>query len=108
MEFSIKLGSNPEFTASVLVAYARAAYKYAQEGFTGAKTVLDIPFAYLSPKSSAELRKERSEERRVGKECRSRKTPCQYKRKHRNTEGAIQRREPGDRHSTRGGPGRAA
>ena len=58
MEFSIKLGSNPEFTASVLVAYARAAYKYAQEGFTGAKTVLDIPFAYLSPKSSAELRKE--------------------------------------------------
>lgn len=58
MEFSIKLGSNPEFTASVLVAYARAAYKYAQEGFTGAKTVLDIPFAYLSPKSGAELRKE--------------------------------------------------
>jgi len=58
MEFSIKLGSNPEFTASVLVAYARAAYKYAQEGFVGAKTVLDIPFAYLSPKSGAELRKE--------------------------------------------------
>jgi len=58
MEFSIKLGSNPEFTGSVLVAYARAAYKYAQEGFTGAKTVLDIPFAYLSPKSGAELRKE--------------------------------------------------
>ncbi len=58
MEFSIKLGSNPEFTASVVVAYARAAYKYAQEGFVGAKTVLDIPFAYLSPKSGAELRKE--------------------------------------------------
>lgn len=58
MEFSIKLGSNPEFTASVLVAYARAAYKYAQEGFTGAKTVLDIPFAYLSPKSGADLRRE--------------------------------------------------
>lgn len=58
MEFSIKLGSNPEFTASVLVAYARAAYKYAQEGFNGAKTVLDIPFSFLSPKSGAELRKE--------------------------------------------------
>lgn len=58
MEFSIKLGSNPEFTASVLVAYARAAYKYAQEGFAGAKTVLDIPFAYLSPKSGADLRRE--------------------------------------------------
>lgn len=58
MEFSIKLGSNPEFTASVLVAYARAAYKYVQEGFVGAKTVLDIPFAYLSPKSAADLRKE--------------------------------------------------
>lgn len=58
MEFSIKLGSNPEFTASVVVAYARAAYKYAQEGFAGAKTVLDIPFAYLSPKSGAQLRKE--------------------------------------------------
>lgn len=58
MEFSIKLGSNPEFTASVVVAYARAAYKYTQEGFVGAKTVLDIPFAYLSPKSGAQLRKE--------------------------------------------------
>lgn len=58
MEFSIKLSSNPEFTASVLVAYARAAFKLAQEGAVGAKTVLDIPFAYLSPKSGAELRKE--------------------------------------------------
>ena len=58
MEFAIKLGSNPEFTASVLVAYARAAYKYAQQGFVGAKTVLDIPFAYLSPKSGADLRRE--------------------------------------------------
>ncbi len=58
MEFSIKLGSNPEFTASVLVAYARAAHRYAQEGAVGAKTVLDIPFAYLSPKSGAALRKE--------------------------------------------------
>lgn len=58
MEFSIRLGSNPEFTGSVLVAYARAISRYAQEGFVGAKTVLDIPFAYLSPKSAEQLRKE--------------------------------------------------
>lgn len=57
MEFSLKLGSNPEFTSSVLVAYARAAYKMASEGIKGAKTVLDIPPAYLSPKSGEELRK---------------------------------------------------
>jgi diaminopimelate dehydrogenase len=58
IEFGLKLDSNPEFTASVLVAYARAAYKLAREGQFGAKTVFDIPFAYLSPKSGAELRKE--------------------------------------------------
>lgn len=58
IEFGLKLDSNPEFTASVLVAYARAAYKLAREGQAGAKTVFDIPFAYLSPKSGAELRKE--------------------------------------------------
>src|SRR5690606_3126313 len=58
MEFSIKLSSNPEFTASVLVAYARAAHRFAREGFVGAKTVMDIPFAYLSPKSGADLRRE--------------------------------------------------
>ncbi|GIP34122.1 diaminopimelate dehydrogenase [Paenibacillus sp. J2TS4] len=58
MEFGLKLGSNPEFTASVLVAYARAAYKLAKEGQTGARTVLDIPFGYLSPKSPEQLRKE--------------------------------------------------
>jgi len=58
MEFSLKLESNPEFTASVLVAYARAAHRYAKEGFKGAKTVLDIPYGYLSPKTAAELRKE--------------------------------------------------
>ena len=58
IEFGLKLDSNPEFTASVLVAYARAAAKFAQEGAYGAKTVFDIPFAYLSPKSPAELRKE--------------------------------------------------
>jgi diaminopimelate dehydrogenase len=57
IEFSLKLESNPEFTASVLVAYARAAYRFALEGQAGAKTVFDIPFAYLSPQSGAELRK---------------------------------------------------
>lgn len=57
-EFSLNLESNPEFTASVMVAYARAIYKFAQEGFAGAKTVFDIPFGYLSPKSPEQLRKE--------------------------------------------------
>lgn len=58
MEFALKLDSNPEFTASVLAAYARAAYRLHQEGQFGAKTVFDIPFGYLSPKSAEELRKE--------------------------------------------------
>lgn len=58
MEFGLKLDSNPEFTSSVLVAYARAAYKLYKEGQVGAKTVFDIPLGYLSPKSAAELRKE--------------------------------------------------
>ncbi len=58
IEFSLKLDSNPEFTASVLVAYARAAYRMACEGMKGCKTVLDVPPAYLSPKSGAQLRKE--------------------------------------------------
>lgn len=52
IEFSIKLDSNPEFTASVLVAYARAVHRLNKEGQTGAKTVFDIPLAYLSNKSS--------------------------------------------------------
>ena len=56
IEFSLKLDSNPEFTTSVLIAYARAAYRLAQEGQTGCKTVLDVPPAYLSAKSSDELR----------------------------------------------------
>ncbi|MBR1760405.1 MAG: diaminopimelate dehydrogenase [Schwartzia sp.] len=56
VEFSLKLDSNPEFTASVLVAYARAAHRLAAEGQKGAKTVLDIPPAYLSPKTGEELR----------------------------------------------------
>ena len=57
MEFSLKLGSNPEFTASVLVACARAAVRLSREGQIGAKTIFDLPPAYLSPKSSEELRR---------------------------------------------------
>ena len=56
IEYSLKLDSNPEFTASVIVAYARAAYKLCAEGSYGAKTVLDIAPAYLSQKSGEELR----------------------------------------------------
>lgn len=58
MEFGLNLGSNPEFTASVLTAYARAAVRLGRQGQRGAKTVFDIPFGLLSPKSEAELRKE--------------------------------------------------
>ncbi|MEG0472188.1 MAG: diaminopimelate dehydrogenase [Solibacillus sp.] len=58
MEFSLKLQSNPMFTSSVLVAYARAAHKLRSKGDKGAKTVFDIPYGLLSPKSPAELRKE--------------------------------------------------
>jgi diaminopimelate dehydrogenase len=58
MEFSLDLCHNAEFTASVLVAYARAAYRCHQEGRTGAFTVLDVPIAYLSPESAGALRKE--------------------------------------------------
>lgn len=58
VEFSLKLDSNPEFTASVLVAYARAVYKLNKEGQSGAKTVFDIPLAYLSSKSPEDLRRE--------------------------------------------------
>ena len=56
VEFNLKLDSNPEFTASVLVAYARAAYKFSQEKNFGCKTVLDIPPAYLSAEDGATLR----------------------------------------------------
>ena len=56
IEFSLKLDSNPEFTSSVIVAYARAIYRLNAEGVIGAKTVLDIPPAYLSPLSAEELR----------------------------------------------------
>lgn len=58
MEYSLKLDSNPEFTSSVLVTYARAAYRLNQSGEAGAKTVFDIAPGLLSPKSAAELRKE--------------------------------------------------
>ena len=58
IEYSLKLDSNPEFTANVLVAYARAAYRLNQKGECGCKTVFDIPPALLSPKSGEDLRKE--------------------------------------------------
>lgn len=58
IEFGLKLGSNPEFTASVLVAYARAAVRLNREGQRGAKTVFDIPPGCLSPKSAEQLRRE--------------------------------------------------
>lgn len=57
IEYSLKLDSNPEFTASVLVAYARAAYRLNREGQSGCRTIFDIAPAYLSAKDGAELRK---------------------------------------------------
>ena len=56
MEFSLKLDSNPEFTSSVLLAYARAVYRLNSEGSTGCKTIFDIPAAYLINKSAEDLR----------------------------------------------------
>lgn len=58
IEYSLKLGSNPEFTAAVLVAYARAAFRLHKKGMYGAHSVLDIAPGLLSPKSPAQLRKE--------------------------------------------------
>ena len=58
IEYSLKLDSNPEFTSSVLVAYARAAARLNREGVSGCKSVLDIAPSYLSPKSGEDLRKE--------------------------------------------------
>lgn len=58
MEYSLKLDSNPEFTANVLVAYARAVYRMAVEGKKGAITVFDVAPALLSPKSTEQLRAE--------------------------------------------------
>ncbi len=57
IEYSLKLDSNPEFTSSVIVAYARAAYRMKQEGQKGCKTVFDVAPAYLSALDGAELRK---------------------------------------------------
>lgn len=56
IEYSLKLDSNPEFTTSVLVAYARAAMRMKAEGMSGCKTVLDVPPAYLSAMSDEDLR----------------------------------------------------
>ena len=58
IEYSLKLDSNPEFTASVIVAYARATHRMKREGVVGCKTVFDVPPVYLSPKSRDELIKE--------------------------------------------------
>ena len=57
-EFSLNLDSNPEFTGSVLVAYARAIYRLRKQGKTGAITVLDIPAALLSTKTHDEILKD--------------------------------------------------
>jgi len=57
IEYSLKLESNPEFTSSVLVAYARAAVRMNAEGMCGCKTVFDVAPSYLSPKSPEDLRK---------------------------------------------------
>ena len=57
IEYSLKLDSNPEFTSSILVAFARAAYRLNKEGQTGCKTVFDIAPAYLHIESAEELRR---------------------------------------------------
>ena len=57
IEYSLKLDSNPEFTSSVLVCYARAAYRMSKEGMSGCKTVFDVAPAYLTFKSAEEIRK---------------------------------------------------
>ena len=56
IEYSLKLDSNPEFTSSVIIAYARAAYRLSKEGQCGCKTVFDIAPAYLSMQSGEQLR----------------------------------------------------
>ena len=56
IEYSLKLDSNPAFTSSVLIAYARAIYRLNKEGAIGCKTVFDIAPAYLSPLSGEEIR----------------------------------------------------
>jgi len=58
LEFNLKLDSNPEFTSSVLVAYARGVHALYKDGKKGAISVFDMPLGYLSPKSASTLRKE--------------------------------------------------
>ena len=58
VEYSLKLDSNPEFTASVLAACARAVHRMHTAGQTGCKTILDVPPALLSPLSGEELRRQ--------------------------------------------------
>lgn len=57
IEYKLTLDSNPQFTSSVLCAFARAAYRMSQEGMTGCKTIFDIPPAYLHPENGEYLRK---------------------------------------------------
>ena len=57
IEYSLKLDSNPEFTSSVLVCYARAAYRMNKEGMNGCKTVFDVAPIYLSQNTPEDLRK---------------------------------------------------
>ncbi|MBR6485108.1 MAG: diaminopimelate dehydrogenase, partial [Lachnospiraceae bacterium] len=56
IEYKLKLDSNPEFTSSVLIAYARAAYRMSSEGLCGCKTVFDVAPAYLLNVSAEEMR----------------------------------------------------
>ncbi len=56
IEYSLKLDSNPEFTGSALVAYARGIYRLAKHGGTGCYTVFEIPPAWISTQSAADLR----------------------------------------------------
>ena len=58
VEFKLTLDSNPEFTACVLTAFARAAFRLGRAGQAGCKTVFDIPPAALSPLSPEELRRQ--------------------------------------------------
>jgi diaminopimelate dehydrogenase len=55
MEFSLKLDSNPEFTGSVILSYARAAYRMNKEGIKGAKTIFDVPLSYIHPEGREKL-----------------------------------------------------
>ena len=57
IEYRLKLDSNPEFTSSVLTAYARAAYRMSKEGMSGCKTVFDVAPAYLHEEDGEQLRK---------------------------------------------------